>query len=46
MFPGKPHYVFFIAAVSDLLLYEVRMRALLGFFPLARLVRGSFQRPS
>lgn len=46
MFPGKPHYVFFIAAVSDLLLYEVRMRALLGFFPLTRLVRGSFQRPS
>jgi len=46
VFPGKPHYVFFIAAVSDLLLYEVRMRALLGFFPLARLVRGSFQRPS
>ncbi|MBT2332534.1 polysaccharide biosynthesis protein [Variovorax paradoxus] len=46
IFPGKPHYVFFIAAFSDLLLYEVRMRALFGFFPLARLVRGPFPRPS
>jgi O-antigen/teichoic acid export membrane protein len=41
VFPGKPHYVFFLAAFSDLVLYEVRMRALLGFFPLVRLVRGS-----
>jgi hypothetical protein len=46
VFPGKPHYVFFIAFVSDFLLYEVRMRALFGFYPIVRLVRGSFERAS
>ncbi|MGJ3700454.1 lipopolysaccharide biosynthesis protein [Variovorax sp. AFSI2.2] len=46
IFPGKPHYVFFIATVSDLVLYEVRMRALLGFFPLVRLIRGSSTKQS
>ena len=46
IFPGKPHYVFFIATVSDLVLYEVRMRALLGFFPLVRLIRGSSPKQS
>jgi O-antigen/teichoic acid export membrane protein len=45
VFPGKPHYVFFIAFVSDFLLYEVRMRALFGFYPIVRLVRGSLERP-
>ncbi len=39
VFPDKPHYVFFIAFVSDFLLYELRMRALFGFFPLVRLLR-------
>ena len=39
LFPGRPHYVFFAAFFSDLLLYELRMRALFGFFPLLRLVR-------
>ena len=46
VFPGKPHYVFFIAAFSELLLYEVRMHALLGFFPLVRLIRGSSTKQS
>lgn len=46
IFPGKPHYVFFIATVCDLVLYEVRMRALLGFFPLVRLIRGSSTKQS
>jgi O-antigen/teichoic acid export membrane protein len=46
IFPGKPHYVFFVATVSDLVLYEVRMRALLGFFPLVRLIRGSSTKQS
>ena len=46
VFPGKPHYVFFLAAFSDLVLYEVRMHALLGFFPLVRLVRGSSTKQS
>jgi O-antigen/teichoic acid export membrane protein len=46
IFPGKPHYVFFIACVSDFLLYEVRMRALFGFYPIVRLACGSFERPS
>ncbi|MET3917026.1 O-antigen/teichoic acid export membrane protein [Variovorax sp. OAS795] len=44
--PDKPHYVFFIAAFSELLLYEVRMHALLGFFPLVRLIRGSSTKQS
>lgn len=39
LFPGKPHYVFFIAFFSELLLYELRMRAQFGFFPLVRLLR-------
>jgi O-antigen/teichoic acid export membrane protein len=39
LFPDRPHYVFFIAFVSDFLLYELRMRALFGFFPLVRLLR-------
>jgi O-antigen/teichoic acid export membrane protein len=46
VFPGKPHYVFFLAAFTDLVLYEVRMHALLGFFPLVRLVRGSSTKQS
>jgi len=46
VFPGKPHYVFFIAFFTDFLLYEVRMRALFGFYPIVRLVRGSFERAS
>jgi len=46
VFPGKPHYVFFIAFVSDFLLYEVRMRALFGFYPFVRLIRGSSERSS
>jgi O-antigen/teichoic acid export membrane protein len=41
LFPDKPHYVFFVAFVSDFLLYELRMRALFGFFPLVRLLRPS-----
>jgi O-antigen/teichoic acid export membrane protein len=39
LFPDKPHCVFFVAFVSDFLLYELRMRALFGFFPLMRLLR-------
>ncbi|MDP9930564.1 polysaccharide biosynthesis protein [Variovorax paradoxus] len=46
VFPGKPHYVFFLAAFSELVLFEVRMHALLGFFPLVRLVRGSSTKQS
>lgn len=46
VFPDKPHYVFFIAFVSDFLLYEVRMRALFGFYPFMRLIRGSSERSS
>ncbi|KQX21951.1 polysaccharide biosynthesis protein [Variovorax sp. Root434] len=38
MFPGKPHYVFFIACATDLALYETRMRLHFGFFPLLRLL--------
>ena len=38
LFPQKPHYVFFIACVSDLALYETRMRLQFGFFPIARLL--------
>jgi O-antigen/teichoic acid export membrane protein len=39
LFPDRPHYVFFLAFFSDLFLYELRMRALFGFFPLVRLLR-------
>ena len=39
VFPDKPHYVFFVACVFDFLLYEIRMRSLLGFLPFVRLVR-------
>ncbi|QSI31089.1 polysaccharide biosynthesis protein [Variovorax sp. RKNM96] len=39
LFPDKPHYVFFVAFFSDFVLYELRMRALFGFFPLVRLLR-------
>ncbi|MCY1516894.1 hypothetical protein D9M68_515530 [compost metagenome] len=39
LFPDKPHYVFFIAFVTDFVLYELRMRALFGFFPIVRLLR-------
>jgi O-antigen/teichoic acid export membrane protein len=39
VFPDKPHYVFFVAFFFDFLLYELRMRALFGFFPLVRLLR-------
>lgn len=38
LFPGKPHYVFFIACVSDFVLYETRMRQQFGFFPVVRLL--------
>lgn len=38
VFPDKPHYVFFIACLSDLALYETRMRLQFGFFPIARLL--------
>jgi hypothetical protein len=38
LFPGKPHYVFFIACLSDFALYETRMRLHFGFFPIARLL--------
>jgi O-antigen/teichoic acid export membrane protein len=41
LFPDKPHYVFFVAFVTDFLLYELRMRALFGFFPLVHLLRPS-----
>ena len=37
MFPGKPHYVFFIAAFTDLILYEVRMTKL---WPALLLIAG------
>ncbi len=39
LFPGKPHYVFLLACVSDVVLYETRMRLVFGFFPLQRLLR-------
>ncbi|MFM9923789.1 polysaccharide biosynthesis protein [Variovorax sp. H27-G14] len=39
LFPGKPHYVFLLACVSDFVLYETRMRLVFGFFPLQRLLR-------
>jgi O-antigen/teichoic acid export membrane protein len=39
LFPDRPHYVFLVAFFSDFLLYELRMRALFGFFPLVRLLR-------
>lgn len=41
LFPGKPHYVFFLACVTDFVLYEVRMRRQFGFYPIVRLVRGA-----
>jgi O-antigen/teichoic acid export membrane protein len=39
LFPARPHYVFLLACVSDLVLYETRMRLVFGFFPLYRLLR-------
>lgn len=39
LFPQQPHFVFPAIALSDLLLYEFRMKRLWGFFPLARLLR-------
>lgn len=39
LFPAKPHYVFLLACVSDLVLYETRMRLVFGFFPIYRLLR-------
>ncbi|MDM0006669.1 polysaccharide biosynthesis protein [Variovorax sp. J22G73] len=39
LFPGKPHYVFLLACVSDFVLYETRMRLVFGFFPIYRLLR-------
>lgn len=39
LFPGKPHYVFLLACVSDFVLYETRMRLVFGFFPIHRLLR-------
>ena len=44
LFPDKPHYVFFIAFVTDFVLYELRMRALFGFFPIVRLLRPALGR--
>lgn len=44
LFPDKPHYVFFIAFVTDFVLYELRMRALFGFFPIVRLLRPAMGR--
>ena len=41
LFPGRPHYVFFIACLSDFALYETRMRLQFGFFPIVRLLRRS-----
>ncbi|MGJ7530235.1 polysaccharide biosynthesis protein [Variovorax sp. GB1P17] len=38
LFPDKPHYVFFLACVSDFALYETRMRLAFGFFPFMRLL--------
>lgn len=38
LFPGRPHYVFFIACVSDFVLYETRMRLQFGFFPITRVI--------
>ncbi|MET3177421.1 UNVERIFIED_ORG: O-antigen/teichoic acid export membrane protein [Variovorax guangxiensis] len=38
LFPGKPHYVFFIACVTDFVLCETRMRLHFGFFPILRLL--------
>ena len=38
LFPDKPHYVFFLACLSDLALYETRMRLHFGFFPIVRLL--------
>lgn len=39
LFPRQPHFVFPAIALTDLLLYEFRMKRLWGFFPLARLLR-------
>lgn len=36
--PARPHYVFLFACVSEFLIYEIRMRALWGFSPFARLI--------
>ncbi|KAF1048068.1 polysaccharide biosynthesis protein [Xylophilus sp.] len=44
LFPGRPHYVFFLACGTDLALYEVRMRLAFGIFPITRLTRGAWQR--
>jgi O-antigen/teichoic acid export membrane protein len=38
VFPDRPHYVFFIACVTDFVLYETRMRLQFGFFPIVRLL--------
>jgi O-antigen/teichoic acid export membrane protein len=38
VFPDKPHYVFFLACLSDFVLYETRMRLHFGFFPIVRLL--------
>lgn len=38
LFPERPHYVFFIACLSDFALYETRMRLHFGFFPIVRLL--------
>lgn len=38
VFPSRPHYVFFIAVVTDFVLYETRMRRQFGFFPIVRLL--------
>lgn len=46
VFPGKPHYVFFAACFTDLAIYEVRMRIAFGVFPIARMVRGAWGRPT
>lgn len=40
LFPGKPHYVFLLACVSDFVLYETRMRLVFGFLPIQRLLRA------
>ena len=44
LFPAKPHYVFFMACLTDFVLYEVRMRRQFGFYPFMRLVRGAPER--
>jgi hypothetical protein len=46
LFPDKPHYVFFLACVSDFALYETRMRVAFGFFPFMRLLGLSRVRSS